>query len=43
MEPASLEENVKLGEGSLDGSAGAESMVVCGAVRSTFTVLVGSV
>jgi hypothetical protein len=43
VEPPSLAENWKLGEASALGSAGAASMVVCGAARSTFTTLAGSV
>jgi len=38
LEPGSLELNVKLGVVLLDGSAGLESMVVLGAVRSTVQV-----
>ena len=38
LEPASVELNVKLGVVLLDGSAGLESMVVFGAVRSTVQV-----
>jgi hypothetical protein len=41
--PASTAENSKDGEESPDVSLGATSMVVCGALRSTLTVLVGSV
>ena len=43
VESPSFAENSKDGEASPDGSLGATSMVVCGATRSTFTVLVGSV
>ena len=43
VEPGSSDENSNEGEASELGSLGATSMVVSGAVRSTFTVLVGSV
>ena len=38
LEPLSFELNVKLGAVLLDGSAGLESIVVFGAVRSTVQV-----
>ncbi len=43
VEPASLEVKLKLGPVTFEGLAGADVIVVCGAVRSTVHVLLAGV